>query len=97
MICPKCRKQFSDNIQICPDCGVELIGLLGSADAEDDEKGKMQRVVVDENGLCPVVYRLNPDEQKNQSNKLPAVLVLCFALVFAAASAYCFYKGGIII
>ena len=37
MICPKCRTKYDDGVSVCPDCGLELIGLMGDADAPDEE------------------------------------------------------------
>lgn len=37
MICPKCRKFYPDGIEACPDCGTQLIALMGEADAPIDE------------------------------------------------------------
>ena len=38
MICPKCRKIYSEGIEICPECNLKLIALMGDADAPIDEK-----------------------------------------------------------
>lgn len=38
MICPKCRKNYSEGIEICPKCQLKLIALMGDADAPMDEK-----------------------------------------------------------
>ena len=37
MICPKCRKIYPDGIDSCPECGTQLIALMGEADAPIDE------------------------------------------------------------
>lgn len=36
MICPKCRKIYPDGIDACPECGSQLIALMGEADAPID-------------------------------------------------------------
>lgn len=38
MICPKCRNKYPEGITVCPDCEVELIALLGEADAPAEEE-----------------------------------------------------------
>lgn len=37
MICPKCRKIYPEGIEVCPECGTQLIALMGEADAPVDE------------------------------------------------------------
>jgi|GEM_PF-1820150 len=37
MICPKCRTKYPEGITVCPNCEVELIALLGAADAPADD------------------------------------------------------------
>lgn len=36
MICPKCRKNYTDGVEFCPECGSPLIALMGEADAPVD-------------------------------------------------------------
>ena len=36
VICPKCRKIYPDGIDACPECGSQLIALMGEADAPID-------------------------------------------------------------
>lgn len=45
MICPKCRTKYPEDVTVCPDCGVELIGYMGAADAVDEpEEEKSRRI-----------------------------------------------------
>ena len=55
MICPKCRTKYPEGVTVCPDCGVELFGLLGSADApEEDDSGFFQGKNKKDEELPPV-------------------------------------------
>jgi hypothetical protein len=76
MICPKCRTKYPDSITVCPECGVELIGLLGAADAPMDDGAAVQElveeIVVDKNDeYSPVVYKVNErsKERAKQTEK----------------------------
>lgn len=76
MICPKCRKKYPDGVTVCPDCEVELIGLLGSADAPMDDGAAVQdlfeEIVVDkEDKYSPIVYKVS-DKKKEHAQKAVA-------------------------
>ncbi len=69
MICPKCRKKYPDGVTVCPDCEVELFGLMGSADAPMDDGAAVQdlfeEVVVDETDeYSPIVYKVADPKKK---------------------------------
>ena len=84
MICPKCRKIYPDTVEVCPECQVELIGMMGDADAPDDN-AKMERVVVGSDGeISPTIIYRPIDEPLPVSNSLPVMLL---------ASAVCFFLG----
>ena len=92
MICPKCRKIYPDTVEVCPECQVELIGMMGDADAPDDN-AKMERVVVGSDGeLSPTIIYRPIDETPPVSNSLPVTLML-LAVIMLSASAVCFFLG----
>jgi len=92
MICPKCRKNYPESVDVCPDCGIELIGLLGDADAPDDN-AKMERVIVDSDGeIAPTVVYRPVEEPVAVSNALPIMLIVLSVILFAA-SGFCFVLG----
>ena len=43
MICPKCRTKYPEGVSVCPDCGIDLIALLGEADAPADEEWDLKK------------------------------------------------------
>ena len=43
MICPKCRTKYPESVSVCPDCGIDLIALLGEADAPADEEWDLKK------------------------------------------------------
>lgn len=92
MICPKCRKIYTDSVEICPDCQVDLIGFLGDADAPDDN-AKMERIVIDNNGeIAPTVVYRAVEEPLPVNNGLP-IMLLVLSAVMLAASGFCFVLG----
>ena len=92
MICPKCRKIYPDTVEVCPECQVELIGMMGDADAPDDN-AKMERVVVGSDGeISPTIIYIPIDEPLPVSNSLPVTLMI-LAIIMLLASAVCFFLG----
>lgn len=92
MICPKCRKIYPDSVEVCPDCQIDLIGMLGDADAPDDS-AKMERVVIDSDGeVAPTVVYRPVDEPLPVSNALPIMLIV-LSVILLAASGFCFVLG----
>ncbi len=43
MICPKCRTKYPEGVTVCPECGGDLIALLGVADAPADEEPDLKK------------------------------------------------------
>lgn len=92
MICPKCRKIYPDTVEVCPECQVELIGMMGDADAPDDN-AKMERVVVGSDGeISPTIIYRPIDEPLPVSSSLPVTLMI-LAIIMLLASAVCFFLG----
>lgn len=90
MICPKCRKIYPDTVEVCPECQVELIGMMGDA---PDDNAKMERVVVGSDGeISPTIIYRPIDEPLPVSNSLPVTLML-LAVIMLLASAVCFFLG----
>ncbi len=89
MICPKCRKIYPDGQTVCPDCQLELIGLLGDADAPDDTAANNYALGNETDTSSAIVYR-TADEPIKKRNSLP-VLLLALSLIFFAASGLCYF------